>query len=214
MVSVCVWIMHRWCFMGDSIVPKLLLLCLVQPWIYWLVIMENVSRNDRFDDKYAGLSWVAMLSMRLMRMTLILSLSWVLVKTVQLVRRQLKRNWGYRVHKYTTWLKYVITCLFDRFRVRATWPFRRPRLRSCVCAQGGSRMPPPHLASRLPARYTNKRTISYTTSGGISTTTPTSPSKSTGAYATPGAASGSIPSNCTTDRASPSSSRSGCWKPK
>ena len=32
----------------------------------------------------------------------------------------------------------------------------------------------------------------------------------TGAYATHGAASGSTPSNCTTDRALPSSSRSGC----
>ena len=33
---------------------------------------------------------------------------------------------------------------------------------------------------------------------------------STGAYATHGAASGSTPSNCTTDRALPSSSKSGC----
>ena len=46
--------------------------------------------------------------------------------------------------------------------------------------------------------------------GGMSTTTSTCPSRSTGAYATPGAASGSIPSNCTTDRALPSSLRSGC----
>ena len=46
---------------------------------------------------------------------------------------------------------------------------------------------------------TNKRMISYT-SGGISTTTPTYPSKSTGAYAPRGAASGSTPSNCMTDR--------------
>ena len=53
--------------------------------------------------------------------------------------------------------------------------------------QGGCRMPPPHSASRLPARYTNKRTISYT-SGGTSSTTPTWPSRSTGEYTTPGAA--------------------------
>ena len=43
-----------------------------------------------------------------------------------------------------------------------------------------------------------------------SSTMPTCPSRSTGAYATHGAASGSTPSNCTTDRALPSSSKSGC----
>ena len=46
--------------------------------------------------------------------------------------------------------------------------------------------------------------------GGMSTTMPTSPSTSIGAYAKHGAASGSIPSNCTTDRALPSSSKYGC----
>ena len=46
--------------------------------------------------------------------------------------------------------------------------------------------------------------------GGTSTTMPTCPSRSTGAYATHGAASGSTPSKCTTDRALPSSSKSGC----
>ena len=46
--------------------------------------------------------------------------------------------------------------------------------------------------------------------GETSTTMPTCPSKSTGAYATHGVASGSTPSNCTTDRALPSSSKSGC----
>ena len=46
--------------------------------------------------------------------------------------------------------------------------------------------------------------------GGTSTTMPTCPSRSTGAYATHGAAFGSIHSNCTTDRALPSSSKSGC----
>ena len=39
--------------------------------------------------------------------------------------------------------------------------------------------------------------------GETSTTTPTCPSRSTGAYVTHGAASGSTPSNCTTDRALP-----------
>ena len=48
------------------------------------------------------------------------------------------------------------------------------------------------------------------TSGETSTTTPTFPSRSTGAYATHGAASGSTPSNCTTDRGLLSSSKSGC----
>ena len=46
--------------------------------------------------------------------------------------------------------------------------------------------------------------------GGTSTTMPTCTSRSTGAYATHGVASGSAPSNCTTDRALPSSSNSGC----
>ena len=46
--------------------------------------------------------------------------------------------------------------------------------------------------------------------GGTSTTMSTCPSRSTGAYATHSAASGSTPSNCTTDRALPSSSNSGC----
>ena len=46
--------------------------------------------------------------------------------------------------------------------------------------------------------------------GKTSTKMPTCPSRSTGAYATYGAASGCTPSNCTTDRALPSSSKSGC----
>ena len=46
--------------------------------------------------------------------------------------------------------------------------------------------------------------------GGTSTTMPTSPSRSTGACATRGTASGSTPSNCTADRALPSSSKPGC----
>ena len=58
-------------------------------------------------------------------------------------------------------------------------------------------------------RCTTRRTSLYT-SGGTSTTMPTCPSRLTGAYATRGAASGSTPSNCTTDRALPSSSKSGC----
>ena len=47
---------------------------------------------------------------------------------------------------------------------------------------------------------------------GSSTTMSTCPSRSTGAYATHGAASGSTLSNCTTDRALPSSSKSGCYE--
>ena len=46
--------------------------------------------------------------------------------------------------------------------------------------------------------------------GETSTKIPTCPSRSTGAYTTHGAASGSTPSNCTTDRAPPSSSKSRC----
>ena len=45
---------------------------------------------------------------------------------------------------------------------------------------------------------------------GMSTTMLTCPSRSTGAHATHGAASGNTPSNCTTDRAPPSSSKSRC----
>ena len=55
----------------------------------------------------------------------------------------------------------------------------------------------------------NRRTSLYT-SGETSTTMPTCPSRSTGAYATYGIASGSIPSNCTTDRALPSNLKPGC----
>ena len=46
--------------------------------------------------------------------------------------------------------------------------------------------------------------------GGPSATVSTCPSRSTGAYAMHDASSGSTPSNCTTDRAPPSSSKSGC----
>ena len=46
--------------------------------------------------------------------------------------------------------------------------------------------------------------------GNVKTTMPACPSKSTGAYATHGAAPGSTPSNYTTDRALPSISKSGC----
>ena len=50
--------------------------------------------------------------------------------------------------------------------------------------------------------------------GGTSTTIPTCPSRSTGAYAKHGTASGSRSSNCTTNRALPSSSKSGCSEPR
>ena len=62
-------------------------------------------------------------------------------------------------------------------------------------------------------RCTTKRTSSYT-SGGISTTLSTCPSRSTGAYARHGPASRSTPSNCTTYRTLPSSSNSGCYEPR
>ena len=54
------------------------------------------------------------------------------------------------------------------------------------------------------------QTNEFYTSGETSTTILTCPSRLTGAYATHGAASGSTPSNCTTDGALPSSSNSGC----
>ena len=59
------------------------------------------------------------------------------------------------------------------------------------------------------ARCTTRRT-SLNTSGVTSTTMSTCPSRSTRAYATHSAASGNTPSNCMTDRALPSSSKSGC----
>ena len=62
---------------------------------------------------------------------------------------------------------------------------------------------------RQRARCTTRRT-SLHTSGGTLTTMPTCLSRSTGTYATHGAASGNTPSNCTTDRALPSSSNAGC----
>ena len=66
---------------------------------------------------------------------------------------------------------------------------------------------------RQRVRCTAKRTSSYA-SGGTSTTMLTCPPRSIGAYPTHGAASGSTPSNCTTDRALPSSSKSGCSEPR
>ena len=50
--------------------------------------------------------------------------------------------------------------------------------------------------------------------GGKSTTMPTCPSRSIGAYAMHGAVSGSTPSNCTTNRALPSNSKSGYYEPR
>ena len=55
-----------------------------------------------------------------------------------------------------------------------------------------------------------KQTNEFVYPGGTSTTMPACPSRSTGAHATHGAASGSTTSNCTTDRALPSSSKFGC----
>ena len=65
------------------------------------------------------------------------------------------------------------------------------------------------LYNNSPISLVTRRTSLYT-SGGMSTTVPNCPSRSTGAYATHGAASRSGPSSCTTDRALPSSSKSGC----
>ena len=65
------------------------------------------------------------------------------------------------------------------------------------------------LYNNSPISRVTRRTSLYT-SGGMSTTVPNCPSRSTGAYATHGAASRSAPSSCTTDRALPSSSKSGC----
>ena len=69
---------------------------------------------------------------------------------------------------------------------------RRPRLRSCVYSRRGCRSPPAIFSVEQRARSRTKRTRSYT-SGGTSTTMSTCPSRSTGAYATHGAASGSTP---------------------
>ena len=81
----------------------------------------------------------------------------------------------------------------------------------CLRAKGGAGVHR-HIQRRgQRARCTTRRTRLYT-SGGTSTTMPTCPSRSTGAYATHGTASGSTPSNCTTGRALPSSSESGCYK--
>ena len=50
--------------------------------------------------------------------------------------------------------------------------------------------------------------------GNVNHNTDLSPSRSTGAYATHGTAPGSTPSNCTTDRVLPSSSKYGCSDPR
>ena len=84
----------------------------------------------------------------------------------------------------------------------------------CLRAKRGCWSPPPrHSAYRQRARCITKRTSSHA-SGGTSTTMLTCPSRLYGAYATHGAASGSIPSNCTADRVLPSSSKSGCSEPR
>ena len=57
--------------------------------------------------------------------------------------------------------------------------------------------------------YNHRRTSLYT-SGGTSITMPTCRSRLAGAYATHDVASGSTPSNCTTDRALPWISKFGC----
>ena len=84
---------------------------------------------------------------------------------------------------------------------------REAKTEIIVCLRTkGCRSPPPYSAKRQRARWTTKPTSSYT-SGGTSTTMPTCPSRSTGAYATHGAASVSTPLNCTADLAFPSSSK-------
>ena len=55
-----------------------------------------------------------------------------------------------------------------------------------------------------------KQTNEFVYLGGTSSATPTYLSRSTSAYATHDVGSGSTPSNCTTGRALPSSSKSGC----
>ena len=78
----------------------------------------------------------------------------------------------------------------------------------CLRAKG---MPESTAISSVEAAgqvYNQTNELAYL--GGTSTTMPTCPSRATGAYATHGAASGSTASNCTTHRAFPSSSKSGC----
>ena len=60
------------------------------------------------------------------------------------------------------------------------------------------------------AGQVNNQTNESVYLGGRSTTLLTSPSRSTGAYATHGVASETTPSNCTTDHVLPSSSKSSC----
>lgn len=72
----------------------------------------------------------------------------------------------------------------------------------CACAGGKCRLPPQHPASAQPGSCSSKRKSSYK-SEGTPISTPTCTSWSTVAYTTPGAASGSTPSNCIIGRAIP-----------
>ena len=101
--------------------------------------------------------------------------------------------------------------VYDRGRVRGIWPHRiGGQDWDHVFTREGDAGVRRHIQRKSQrARCTTRRTSLYT-SGETSTTTPTCPSRSTGTHATHGAAFGSTPSNCTTDRALPSSSKSGC----
>ena len=79
-----------------------------------------------------------------------------------------------------------------------------------VCLRAKGMPEPTAIFSVEAAGQVCNQTNELYTLGETSTTMPTYPSWSTGAYETHSAASGSTPSNCTTDRALPSSSKYGC----
>ena len=79
---------------------------------------------------------------------------------------------------------------------------------TCLRAKGMPESTAIFSAEAAGQMYNQTNEIVYL--GGTSTIMLTCPSRPTGAYATHDTASGSIPSNCTTDRALPSSSKSEC----
>ena len=97
----------------------------------------------------------------------------------------------------------------DRARVRGVWPPVSEAKTEIMCLRVKGTPESTAIFSVEAAGQVYNQMKEFVYLGG-NVNLPTCPSRSIGAYATHGAASGSTPSNCTTDRALPSSSKSGC----
>ena len=97
----------------------------------------------------------------------------------------------------------------DHGRVRGVWPHSVSEVKTEIMCLCGAKWMPESTAtfSVEAAGQVYNQTNEFVYLGG---NVSHNANLSTGAYATHGAASGSTPSNCTTDRALPSSSKPGC----